>query len=101
MYGTVSKSNTPIDTLNPKTCPNCNEGNAQDAKFCSKCKMLMSFDGYQEVLQEQQQKDKDLQKTVKERMASIENILVAIQPLLQNLKPEMLSKLQLAGIGKF
>jgi hypothetical protein len=63
--------------------------------------MLMSFDGYQEVLQEQQQKDKDLQKTVKERMASIENILVAIQPLLQNLKPEMLSKLQLAGIGKF
>ena len=99
MYGTVSKSNTPIDTLNPKTCPNCNEGNTQDTRFCSKCKMIMSFDGYQEV-QEQQEKDKDLQ-SVKERMASIENILVAIQPLLQNLKPEMLSKLQLAGIGKF
>jgi hypothetical protein len=32
--------------------------------------MLMSFDGYQEVLQEQQEKDKDLQ-SVKERMASI------------------------------
>jgi ribosomal protein L40E len=59
-----------IDTLNPKICPNCNEGNTQDAKFCSKCKMLMSFDGYQEVLQEQQEKDKDLQ-SVKERMASI------------------------------
>ena len=41
-----------------------------------------SFDGYQEVLQEQQDKDKDLQ-SVKERMASIENVLVAIQPLLQ------------------
>jgi hypothetical protein len=54
-----------------------------------------SFDGYQEVLQEQQEKDKDLQ-SVKERMASIENVLVAIQPLLQ-VSSEMLSKLQLVG----
>jgi integrase len=95
-YGIVTKNNVPIDTLNPKICPNCNEGNTQDARFCSKCKMIMSFDGYQEVLQEQQDKDKDLQ-SVKERMASIENVLVAIQPLLQNLKPELLSKLQLVG----
>jgi integrase/recombinase XerD len=98
-YGIVTKNNIPIDTLNPKICPNCNEGNTQDAKFCSKCKMIMSFEGYQEVLQEQQEKDKDLQ-SVKERMASIENILVAIQPLLQNIKPEMLTKLQLAGMNK-
>ena len=66
-YGIVTKNNVPIDTLNPKICPNCDEGNTQDAKFCSKCKMIMSFDGYQEVLQEQQDKDKDLQ-SVKERM---------------------------------
>ena len=71
-YDIITKNNVSIDTLNPKICPNCNEGNTQDAKFCSKCKMLMSFDGYQEVLQEQQEKDRDLQ-SVKERMASIEN----------------------------
>jgi predicted amidophosphoribosyltransferase len=70
VYGMKVNDSIPIDTLNPKICPNCNEGNTQDAKFCSKCKMLMSFDGYQEVLQEQQEKDKDLQ-SVKERMASI------------------------------
>ena len=58
----------------------------------------MSFDGYQ-VLQEQQDKDKDLQ-SVKERMASIENLHVAIQPLLHNIKPEMLTKLQLVGMNK-
>ena len=98
-YGIVTKNNIPIDTLNPKICPNCNEGNTQDARFCTKCKMIMSFDGYQEVLQEQQDKDKDLQ-SVKERMASIENVLVAIQPLLQNIKPEMLSKLHLTGMNK-
>jgi integrase len=98
-YGIVTKNNIPIDTLNPKTCPNCNEGNTLDARFCSKCKMIMSFEGYQEALQEQQQKDNDLQ-LVKERMASIENLLVAIQPLLQNIKPEMLAKLQLVGMNK-
>jgi predicted amidophosphoribosyltransferase len=79
-YGIVTKDNVPIDTLNPKICPNCNEGNTQDAKFCNKCKMVMSFDGYQEVLQEQQEKDKDLQ-SVKERMASIENLLVVISTI--------------------
>jgi hypothetical protein len=61
--------------------------------------MIMSFDGYQEVLQEQQDKDKDLQ-SVKERMARIENVLVAIQPLLQNIKPEMLTKLQLVETNR-
>jgi integrase/recombinase XerD len=98
-YGIVTKNNIPIDTLNPRICPNCNEGNTQDAKFCNKCEMIMSFDGYQEVLQEQQEKDKDLQ-SVKERMASIENVLIAIQPLLQNIKPEMLTKLQLVGMNR-
>ena len=51
-YGIVIKDKVPIDTLNPKICPNCNEGNTQDSKFCSKCKMIMSFDGYQEALRE-------------------------------------------------
>ena len=99
-YGIVIKNNNAMDTLNPKICPNCNEGNTQDAKFCSKCKMVMSFEGYQEVLEEQQKKDKDFQ-TVKERMTSIENILVAIQPLLKKVKPEMLSNIKIVeGINQ-
>ncbi|MFL6379509.1 MAG: hypothetical protein ACJ72R_18905 [Nitrososphaeraceae archaeon] len=53
-YGIVTKNNIAIDTLNPKICPNCSEGNTQDAKFSDKCKMVMSYDGYQEVLEEQQ-----------------------------------------------
>jgi integrase/recombinase XerD len=55
-YGIVTKNNIPINTLNPKICPNCSEGNTQDAKFCSKCKMIMSFEGYQEALESQKQK---------------------------------------------
>jgi integrase/recombinase XerD len=59
-YGIVTKDNVPIDTLNPKICPNCNEGNTQDAKFCSKCKMIMSYEGYQEALESQKQKEDEL-----------------------------------------
>ncbi len=61
-YGIVTKNknNVPIDTLNPKMCPNCNEGNTVDSKFCSKCKMIMSFEGYQEALESQKQKENQL-----------------------------------------
>jgi hypothetical protein len=55
--------------------------------------MVLTYDAYNETIEEKQQKDKDLQ-LVKERMASMENMLVAIQPLLQNIKPEILTKLQ-------
>ena len=38
----------------------CNEGNTQDAKFCSKRKMIMSFEGYQEALESQKEKEDKL-----------------------------------------
>jgi predicted amidophosphoribosyltransferase len=56
-YGIVTKNNVPIDTLNPKICPNCNEGNTQDAKFCSKCRFVLTYDAYNETVEEKQQKD--------------------------------------------
>jgi hypothetical protein len=33
-------------------------------------------------------------------MATVENVLIAIQPLLQNIKGEMPNKLQLVGINE-
>ncbi len=56
--------------------------------------MVLTYDAYNETVEEKQNKDKELE-SVKERMAGIETILVAIQPLLQQIKPEMLSKLQI------
>jgi len=60
-YGIVTKDKIPIDTLNPKICPNCNEGNTQDTKFCSKCKMIMSLEGYHEALESQKEKEEELE----------------------------------------
>ncbi|HYA84484.1 MAG TPA: hypothetical protein VEH06_13710 [Candidatus Bathyarchaeia archaeon] len=59
-YGIVTKNNTSVDTLNPKKCPNCNEGNTQDARFCSKCRMIMSYEGYQEALDSQKRKEDEI-----------------------------------------
>jgi len=61
-YGIVTNNSVSIDRLNPETCPNCSEGNTQDARFCSKCKMIMSLEGYQEALESQKKKESEVQK---------------------------------------
>jgi integrase/recombinase XerD len=73
-YGIVTKDNIPIDRLNPKICPNCNEGNTQDAKFCGKCKMIMSFEGYQEALESQKEND-DRVSALEKQMQSLVSTL--------------------------
>ena len=73
-YGIVTKNNVPIDTLNPKICPNCNEGNTQDAKWCSRCKMLISFEGYHEALESQKQKEDELS-TMKQQFNNMQSML--------------------------
>jgi CHAD domain-containing protein len=55
--------------------------------------MVLTYDAYNETLEKQQEKDTELH-DFKERISKMENILVAIQPLLQQVKPEMISKLQ-------
>ena len=96
-HGIISKDKHFIDVLRPKQCPNCNEPNKPDSKFCIKCRMVLTYDAYNETIEDKEQKDKDLQ-SVRERMANIENMLVVIQPLLQHVKPEMLSKLNMVEI---
>jgi len=37
-YGLLDKG-VFIDQLRPKQCPNCQEGNKPDSKFCTRCRM--------------------------------------------------------------
>jgi integrase/recombinase XerD len=37
--------------LRPRQCPNCNEVNKPENKFCSKCKFVLTFDAYNEKIQ--------------------------------------------------
>jgi integrase len=48
--------------LRPRQCPNCNESNRQDSKFCLKCRMVLTFDAYSETLEKQKKKDEQIRK---------------------------------------
>jgi predicted nucleic acid-binding Zn ribbon protein len=43
--------------LNYKQCPGCNEPNKPDNRFCARCKMVLTYDAYNETLEIQKQKD--------------------------------------------
>jgi hypothetical protein len=86
-YGIVTKNINGIDTLNPKICPNCNEGNTQDTKFCSKCKMIMSFEGYQEALESQKEKEDKLT-TMEERFNSMQSQMQTLLTAIVNMKDQ-------------
>ena len=58
-YGIVSKEQQ-MDALKPKQCPNCNEPNKPDSKFCSKCRMVLTYDAYNEALDEKNKQTNEL-----------------------------------------
>jgi integrase len=43
--------------LRSKSCPNCNEPNKPDSKFCCKCRMILAYDSYNDVLKAQKEKE--------------------------------------------
>jgi len=59
-YGIIVNNTEINDKLKPKQCPNCNEPNKIDSKFCAKCRMVVSYDSYLETINERQAKDNEL-----------------------------------------
>ena len=106
-YGLINKGSEEIDKLKPKTCPNCNESaNKIDSKFCSKCRMVLTYDGYSEILEEKESKQSEIkllaekyQKDMKELKAQtdekLDRILSIIEanPKLARVKKEVLKKI--------
>jgi len=54
-YGLINKDKKQINKLKPKLCPNCNEQNNIDSKFCSKCRMVLSYDAYTQVTEQNEE----------------------------------------------
>jgi integrase len=50
-YGIVRKENSQASLLLSKQCPSCKESNKPDSKFCVKCKMVLTYDAYNETLE--------------------------------------------------
>ena len=58
--GIIKKTNGELVSLKSKQCPNCNEPNKQDSKFCVHCRMVLTYDAYNETLDEQKKKEDKL-----------------------------------------
>jgi integrase len=57
VYGIEKEDNQQLITTMPKPCPNCNEPNKSEASFCIKCKMILSYESYDDVIRHQKEKD--------------------------------------------
>ena len=55
-YGIIPKDTQLSDVLKPKQCPNCSEPNKSDNRFCAKCRMVLTYDAYNETVEEKAEK---------------------------------------------
>ncbi len=87
-YGIEDYKNENVNVLKSKYCPNCNEPNKPESKFCFKCKMVLTFDSYKETLEREKEKESEIQ-TMKQQ---IELLTESQKEILECLKyPERLS----------
>jgi hypothetical protein len=93
------------NALKTRECPNCNEPNKPDGKFCVNCKMVLSYDEYNETIEGKQRREKEISKLksdyendmqiLREEMnQKLNNILSLISnnPKLVNVKTDILEK---------
>ena len=64
-YGIIPKEKQQSNALKPKQCPNCNEPNKPDSKFCAKCRMVLTYDAYNETIEQKEESDKQIQALMK------------------------------------
>lgn len=99
-YGLVTGEQELAKTLYYKQCPNCNEPNKPDSRFCVNCRMVLTYDAYNETLEKEQKKESDyndlkkkLEAVQEEQNQKFNQLMVLIQknPKLANIKPEVLA----------
>jgi integrase/recombinase XerD len=86
-YGMIPKDGETADILRPKQCPNCNEPNKPDSKFCSKCRMVLTYDAYNETLEGQKQKEDQLN-TVQSQLDSMQSQIQSLMSAFSSMKEQ-------------
>jgi len=97
--GILKKESAQASHLISSQCPSCNEPNKSGAKFCVRCKMVLTYDAYNEIQEKEQKRESEIQglreryeqdmHDVREKMNQI-MVLVQRNPKLANIKPEIL-----------
>jgi len=74
-YGIVNSKNKEESNLLKSTyCPNCNEPNKSESKFCIKCKMILSYTAYENTIEEQQRKENEFRDFKQKHENDIKNL---------------------------
>ena len=87
LEGITTRSKQENSILRSKQCPNCSEPNKPDSRFCSSCRMILSYDAFTEALEEKEKQTDKLAK-MEEKQEKFELI---IQSLIDSgqLKPDV------------
>jgi predicted amidophosphoribosyltransferase len=93
-YGIVTKDQKLSDALRPKQCPNCNEPNKPDSKFCTHCRMVLTYDAYDETLAQQKEKELEIQRL----QGKYDNDIKSIHEEMENRFQQILTKIDLTKI---
>jgi integrase/recombinase XerD len=86
-YGIISKDQQSIDVLKPKQCPNCNEPNKPDSRFCANCRMVLTYDAYSETLEGQKQKEDQLN-AVQSQLDSMQSQIQSLMSAFSTMKEQ-------------
>jgi len=71
MDGLKTRKPSSQTLLKPRLCPNCSETNKPENKFCTKCRFVLTFDAYNEKVQDSENMKKTLTE-VQSRQAAME-----------------------------
>jgi hypothetical protein len=73
--------------LKPRQCPNCEEPNTPETKFCIKCRYVLSYDAYNETIEEKEKAAKEAEETRKklQQIGDVQDQLKNIQEQMQDL----------------
>jgi len=86
-YGIIPKDGEAADVLIPKQCPNCSEPNKPDSKFCAKCRMVLTYDAYNETLEGQKQKEDQLN-AVQSQLNNMQSQIQSLMSAFSNMREQ-------------
>jgi integrase/recombinase XerD len=96
-YGIVTKQQEQSRIMQYKQCPNCNEPNKSEIKFCAKCKMVLNYDAYNETLAAEE-RSKSMEKQVNLMQSQLQNLISALGNMDGNRKNSFAKELFQSGI---
>ena len=79
-----NKAAEPSSSLYPKACPHCSEPNKPTSKFCVNCQIVLTFDAFNETIEEAEKTKKEFEQ-LKENQKRIEKTMSSMLKVIMGL----------------